>query len=181
VITGTPVTTVTPLQVYNFVPRASDADGDPLRFQILRKPAWASFDVASGRLSGTLPATAEGSFADIQISVTDGKATTALQPFTITVTPIAPPVDDGTVVLTWTRPTRNVDGTTLTDLSGYRIYYGRTANDLHEQLPITSPVVTSVEIEQLEPGVWYFAISAYTKAGVESTRTGPVSKQIEQG
>src|ERR1700693_3523611 len=33
----------------------------------------------------------------------------------------------GTATLTWTAPTTNVDGTPLTDLTGYRIYFSQSA------------------------------------------------------
>src|SRR6185503_10400654 len=48
-------------------------------------PAWASFDTRSGRLFGT-PAATLGSFANIVITVDDGKSSTSLPPFTIDVT-----------------------------------------------------------------------------------------------
>jgi hypothetical protein len=35
-----------------------------------------------------------------------------------------------------------------------------------------------VTIDNLGPGTWYFAVSAYTEAGVESTRSNVVLKSI---
>ena len=52
---------------------ASDADGDTLEFSIARKPAWANFDSATGRLSGTPDAEDVGNFTNIAITVTDGQ------------------------------------------------------------------------------------------------------------
>src|SRR5690606_187615 len=90
------------------------------------KPSWASFDPATGALSGT--PTTPGSFTGIMIKASDGEATTVLGPFTITVlASAAPPPTSGTALLSWTPPGAFADGTALnpaTDLAGYRIYYG---------------------------------------------------------
>ena len=50
-ISGTPPTTATVGYWYNFVATATDADGDPLKFSIVNKPAWLVFNTTSGRLS----------------------------------------------------------------------------------------------------------------------------------
>ena len=39
-------------EALNFTPSANDADGDNLVFSITGMPAWATFDTASGLLSG---------------------------------------------------------------------------------------------------------------------------------
>ena len=62
-----------------------DPDSDTLGFTIQNRPAWASFDTATGRLSGTPTAANVGTFSNIVISVSDGKATASLAAFTITV------------------------------------------------------------------------------------------------
>ncbi|MBF0439762.1 MAG: tandem-95 repeat protein, partial [Magnetococcales bacterium] len=84
-IGGIPSTGVAENVAYSFIPTASDVDGDSLTFAIQKKPAWATFDTTTGALTGKPTSTDQGSYADIVISVTDGKATASLQPFTITV------------------------------------------------------------------------------------------------
>ena len=69
---------------YTFIPNASDVDGDNLTFSIENKPAWAEFNTTTGVLSGT--PTSMGTNADIKISVTDGKLSTALASFSVEVT-----------------------------------------------------------------------------------------------
>ncbi len=86
VIGGQPATTVVAGQAYSFTPNASDPDGDMLSFAVTAKPAWASFDASTGRLSGTPSAAQVGSSPGIRISVTDGKTFSELAPFSITVT-----------------------------------------------------------------------------------------------
>ena len=85
VISGSPATQVTAGQSYAFAPAASDADGDRLSFSVSNKPAWASFDTASGRLSGTPGSTHVGTTSGIVISVSDGQLSAALPAFSIEV------------------------------------------------------------------------------------------------
>ena len=51
VIQGTAAPAVTVGQDYSFQPTAHDADQDKLTFTIANKPAWASFDADTGKLS----------------------------------------------------------------------------------------------------------------------------------
>jgi len=96
-ISGTPSTTATVGDGYSFTPGASDADGDSLTFSIASMPAWASFDTGTGRLSGTPGAGDEGAYPGIRISVSDGRDSTSLPAFTISVEglPNQPPTIGG--------------------------------------------------------------------------------------
>ncbi|WP_435276490.1 putative Ig domain-containing protein [Psychrobium sp. nBUS_13] len=86
-ISGTPSVTVNEDLAYSFTPTASDADvGDSLSFSIVNKPSWASFDSASGALSGTPSNGDVGTTNGIVISVTDSaNAKTSLAAFNIIV------------------------------------------------------------------------------------------------
>ncbi|MBY0420035.1 MAG: putative Ig domain-containing protein, partial [Pararheinheimera sp.] len=84
-ISGTPTLTATEDVAYSFAPAASDVDSDTLIYSIANKPTWASFNTATGALTGT-PANADvGATADIVISVSDGTLSAALPAFTLTV------------------------------------------------------------------------------------------------
>lgn len=90
-ISGTPLAAVQVGAAYSYTPTASDPDGDTLGFSIANRPSWASFDPATGRLSGT-PGTANvGITSSIVITVSDGQASASTSAFTITVTAPAPP------------------------------------------------------------------------------------------
>ncbi len=89
VISGTPDLSVDEGQHYVFSPSANDPDGDALSFSIANKPAWASFDSASGTLSGTPDYGMSGSYANIEISVNDGALTSTLPAFTLNVNDVA--------------------------------------------------------------------------------------------
>jgi len=84
-ISGSPASAAAIGQLYAFAPVATDTDNDALTFSIANVPAWAAFDPRSGKLYGTPGSDAAGVYADIGISVSDGKATVALAPFSISV------------------------------------------------------------------------------------------------
>jgi hypothetical protein len=166
-------------QKYTFVPVASDADGDTLGFSITNGPTWAQFDTVTGRLSGTPAESNVGSSANIQISVSDGKVTTALPAFALSVTSAAAaPAATGAATLSWTAPTENIDGTALTNLAGYRIRYGTKADQLTSEITINNVGTTTYMVTQLTPATYYFAIQAVTAAGAESELSGVASKTI---
>jgi Domain of unknown function (DUF4347)/Bacterial Ig-like domain len=84
-ISGTPATSVNQDAAYTFVPTASDLDGDTLVFSILNKPTWASFNTATGALTGT-PLNADvGVTNGVVISVSDGASSLSLPGFNLTV------------------------------------------------------------------------------------------------
>jgi Putative Ig domain len=173
-ISGTPATSVMATRTYNFAPTATDPDGDALTYSIANKPQWASFNTASGALSGT-PATAQvGSYAGVTISVSDGKASASLPAFTIAVTS-APA---SAVTLNWTTPTQNDDGTPLADLAGYHIAYGTDVNALSQLVDVAGAAATSYTFASLAGGTWYFTIRSYTNAGVESVPSNAASKTL---
>ncbi len=84
-ISGVPVTDIAVGETYSFTPTATDADGDRLTFSVDNKPDWASFDSASGRLSGQPTLGTAGNYRDIRISVSDGEASASLPRFAIRV------------------------------------------------------------------------------------------------
>jgi Putative Ig domain len=172
-ITGTPSQSATVGAAFSFVPVGKDANGDALAYSIVNKPSWASFSTATGAISGT--PTAAGTFANIVISVSDGKAKTALPAFTLTV---AAPVKKSAVTLSWKAPTSNEDFSNLTDLAGYRVMYGTSADKMTNKLEVPGATMTSVRLEELVSGTYFFAVKAYRKDGVESNLTETVWKTL---
>lgn len=173
-ISGAAPTAISAGMVYNFTPTASDADGDTLTFSIQNKPAWASFTAATGKLTGTPAAGEVGTYSNVAISVSDGKATAALASFSIAVNAIS----DGRVSLSWTAPTENTDGTPLTDLSGYKIHYGTSAGSLDQTIEVNTLGISSYVVENLAPATWYFAVTAVTASGTESSFSNIANKKI---
>lgn len=87
-------------------------------------------------------------------------------------------VSSGTVTLDWTPPTQNSDGTTLTNLAGYTVYYGTSPDHLTQSVKLTNAGLSAYTVSNLTSGVWYFAVTSYSSAGVESSRSGVVSTTI---
>lgn len=182
-ISGTPPAVATVNTPYEFQPKAYDPNGDVLVFQVSRLPLWAKFDPATGEISGVPPKGAIGTFTDIKVTVTDGAAKSALPAFSITVTdPNAPTPSPtpgtGIAKLSWSAPTQNDDGSALTNLTGYRIYYGTSPGDLGQRLEIENPGATMAEVPGLATGTWYFAMTSVNAAGVESARTHAISMSL---
>ncbi len=73
------------VSAYNFQPKASDADGNTLKFSIQNKPRWLVFNTTTGKLSGTPSSANVGTYSNIVISVSDGTSTASLPAFSITV------------------------------------------------------------------------------------------------
>ncbi len=172
-ISGIPPATVSAGAAYDFRPDAVDPDGDRLTFTIQNPPAWTRFDPATGRLTGTPDAADVGQYGNIDIAVSDGRASAQLGRFSVEVTsPL------GRVTLTWRPPVANSDGTPLVDLAAYIVYYGRSPGRLDKFIAVEDPRASGYTVGGLEPATWYFAVTAYSAAGVESERSETVSKAI---
>jgi len=173
-ISGTPATSAKVGTPYTFKPSASDPDGDALTFSVANKPAWAQFNTGTGELAGT--PTAAGSTANVSISVSDGKGSANLPPFTLTVTQST----SGAVTLSWTPPTLLSDGKPLTDIAGYVIEYGTSTNNLGQRIEAKNPNISSYVVSNLAPGTYYFAVRAVrVEANAEGPRSNVASKTIQ--
>ena len=92
--------------------------------------------------------------------------------------PSPKPVSTGTATLDWTPPTQNSDGSVLTNLAGYTVYYGTSPDRLTESVKVSNPGLTAYTLSNLPSGTWYFAVTSSSSAGVESTRSGVISAKI---
>ena len=173
-ISGTPATSANAGTAYSFTPTAADPNGNPLTFSIQNPPSWASFNTQSGNLSGTPGSADAGTYSNIIISVSDGTSTASLAAFSIIVTQVA----NGSATVSWSAPTQNTDGSALTNLAGFNIYYGTSASNLNQSVQIANPGLTTYALGNLAPGAWYFAVNAYTTAGAESALSSIASKTI---
>jgi hypothetical protein len=99
---------------------------------------------------------------------------------TLTSTPPDPqPEPTGTAGLSWTPPTRNTDGSSLSNLAGYRISYGTTPEALTQTVQLANASLTAYTISGLVTGTYYFAVRAYTSGGTESVNSNVGSKIIQ--
>ncbi len=174
-VSGTPASAVSAGQTYSFTPTVSTSGGTPT-YSISNAPPWATFNTSTGQLSGTPPAGDAGTYSGIVISVTDGSASASLPAFSITVAEANSAT--GSADVSWTPPTTNTNGSTLTNLAGYTIYYGTSATALTQTVQVANIGVTNYVISGLTSGTWYFAVTAYTNAGAQSALSNIASKTI---
>lgn len=174
-VSGAPQATVSSGQAYSFTPAVSNASGT-VTFSVQNAPRWASFNASTGQLSGTPQSGDAGSYGNIVISVSDGQSTATLPAFTITVAEANS--GSGSADISWTPPTTNTNGSTLTDLAGYDIYYGTSASSLTQKVQVSNIGLTNYVISGLTPGTWYFAVVAYTTSGAQSSLSNVASKTL---
>jgi hypothetical protein len=98
----------------------------------------------------------------------------ATQSATVTVNP----ANNGTATLTWTAPTTNTDGTPVTTLTGFHIYYGTNQSALTQSIAVSGATTTTYEVTGLASGTWYFAVAADAADGTESAQTSVGTKTI---
>ncbi len=80
----------------------------------------------------------------------------------------APAALAGNVTLSWDPPSTNEDGTTLTDLAGYNVYFG-TSSGVYTASVNTGDVNIYELIDLTDGFTYYFAVTAYDISGNEST------------
>ena len=110
------------------------------------------------------PIGSAGVYDGIEIVVSDGVESDSTGPFSITVVQTA----SASIELSWEPPTRNEDGSTLYDLEGYRVYFGRQTGDYEAIVEIDNPGITTVVIDDVIPATYYIAATSINARGVES-------------
>ena len=85
----------------------------------------------------------------------------------------------GSVTLSWDPPTTNSDGTPLTDLSGYVVYYGTDSGSYTKNIDIGNVVTYSVS-GLTDNLIYHFAVTAYDFSGNESGYSNEVAATIEE-
>ena len=174
-LSGSPPTSVSVGQSYSFTPTVS-SNGGAVGFSIKNAPPWATFNSSTGTLTGTPPAADAGTDSNIVISASDGTASATLGPFSIEVAEAGS--GSGSAQISWTPPTTATDGSTLSDLAGYEIFYGTNPSALTEMVNVPNIGVTSYTISGLTSGTWYFVVTSYTSDGTESEPSNVLSKTI---
>ena len=173
-ISGSPALEWTASNRYAFRPSVSDADGDTLTFSVSALPRWASFNSSTGELSGTPQSGDVGTYSNISITVTDGCESATLGPFAI----IVKDTTYGSVSLSWTAPTENEDGSVLTDLDGYRLYWGKTPGNFTDSVTIDNESITTYVVDNVPSGTYEFVGTSFNTAGVESRYSNPATKVV---
>ena len=88
---------------------------------------------------------------------------------------------DKSVMLSWSPPRQNSDGSSITNLAGYTLHYGTSSEDYTGSIEITDPTKTSYLVGNgsFPPGTYYFAISAYNAQQVSSPLSSELSVTVD--
>lgn len=83
--------------------------------------------------------------------------------------------------LMWDAPTSNTDGSPITDLAGYKIYYGTVSGNYTASIDVgntTSIPITTLSSSVPAPGVYYITVAAYDTAGNESVFSNEITQNF---
>jgi hypothetical protein len=81
----------------------------------------------------------------------------------------------GSTTLSWQPPALNLDGTQLTNLAGFKVYWGTTQGTY----PYSARVSTATHtVTGLGAGTWYFVVTALNTDGIESRYSNVWSKVV---
>jgi hypothetical protein len=137
---------------------------------------------SAGTATAGTPSTATASSSTASNSgsttTTTPATTTPAAGTTVASTPVKTTTTAGVATLDWLPPTENSDGSALTNLAGYTVYYGTSPDSLTQSVKVTNPGLTAYTVTNLPSGTWYFAVTSYSSTGVESTRTSTISTAI---
>ena len=118
---------------------------------------------ASGGWSGTKAASGSATVSTISANTT----------YTLTCT-----WGSGSANVSWTAPTKNVDGSPLTNLARFKIVYGTSSSSLTNSTIVDDITRTSATVSSLSPGTWYFAMRAVNTSGAESANSNVATKAV---
>jgi hypothetical protein len=175
-LTGTPPATATVGEQYSFQPALSSSSAGA-SFSASGLPPWLSLNSSTGELAGTPAAGNEGTTGHITITANAGGASASTTPFTIKVE--APDSSaTGSIKLSWIPPTKNTDGTPVTNLAGYHIYYGTNPSELVLWTNVVGADSTAYVVGDLAHGTYYFSVVAYNAAGLDSGQSNVTNETI---
>jgi hypothetical protein len=83
------------------------------------------------------------------------------------------------VTISWQAPTDNTDGSAITNLSGYKVYYGEASGEYSSSIDVPNPGLTSYLVQNLPAGQYYFTVTSYNSAGAESGFSPEVSATLD--
>ncbi|MGA8706141.1 MAG: Calx-beta domain-containing protein [Steroidobacteraceae bacterium] len=126
-----------------------------------------------------VPVTADASGKGFNFALTDVSGSAAFgSPATATITVPNASSTTNAVTLSWLAPTENTDGTALTNLAGFHIYYGTSESNLTEEISIGTIGQLTCVIDELSSGTWYFEVVAVNSSGNQSGPSTTVSATI---
>lgn len=83
----------------------------------------------------------------------------------------------GKTTITWQARTENTDGSSLTDLAGFRLYYGQISGTYTDVVQATNPTATSYALA-LPNGKYFVAMTAINREGNESAYSNEIMRTL---
>lgn len=126
----------------------------------------------SGSTASTSTTTGVTSAAATTASSSSSSASTTQTSTTVTTTAA------NTVAISWVPPTQNVDGSVLTDLTSYKIYYGTSPDNLSDSVRVDANITSYMMSGLVSGTTYYFAITSMNSVGTESDLSNVASKTV---
>ena len=92
--------------------------------------------------------------------------------------PAPAPAPAGSTILSWNPPALNADGSPLTDLAAFKVYWGTTPGTYSQSTKISNAAARSYTVSGLTKGTWYFVVTALNSKGEESPYSNVWSKTV---
>ena len=92
----------------------------------------------------------------------------------------APAVSTGRFMLEWTAPVSRTDGTplSLADISGFRIYYGKSAGNYENVVNVSDGTAQAATVKNVPVGTYQVVMTTYDNNGRESGYSEKISKNV---
>jgi hypothetical protein len=81
-------------------------------------------------------------------------------------------------IVSWSPVTSTTTGMPLTNLGGFKIYFGRSPAALTSVIDVPNPAALTYFVPDLLPGLMYFAVTAYISGGAESNLSEIVGRVL---
>ena len=88
------------------------------------------------------------------------------------------PAQTGSFSLTWTAPVTRADGSPipLSDIGGYRIYYGVVAGNYPATVEVSDGSAQSATVDNIPAGTYHIVMTTYDMNGLESVQSPAIVK-----
>jgi hypothetical protein len=172
-VSGTPPASIVAGTAFSFTPTVTNPNNVALTFSITNLPSWATFNTATGGVTGTPSQNDVGTYSNIRLTVSDGTNTYTSPAYTVQVVGTA----SGGATLTWTAPQTYTDGSNLI-VSSYKVYWGSSPGNYPNVRTVPASAGTSYVVTQLSSGTWYFVVTALDSSNVESSFSNMAQKTI---
>jgi len=113
----------------------------------------------------------------VTYAMTAGAGTINMQAAALSQATVPQPTT-GSAILTWAAPALNSDGTPLTDLAAFKVYWGRTQGTYSQSTKISNTAARTYTVGGLTKGTWYFVVTALNAQGLESPYSNVWSKTV---